>query len=1040
MKDEPSTLGSGLGSLFSDYVPYATTVQQLKVWLKEGQHKKPFTGQQVKAAGLGDWLRGDKEGLDWRWGMVGGSLVRIPVTAGLLGYAKGVVPRIAGASTNLAERNIYRKLLEQARQAGVTVGKGHASQYNPATAAISMAKGFNAPGVLAHELGHVNGGKGLIAANMIGKNGIGLGTLASMLAKDEDKSKRNAWIGTAFGGAMLASEVDASRRGYRAIRSLGGGRGSALKSYIGVPTYAAFAATPMLSHLLKKHMGGFDNEKRASEHVCGTNTCPDCGGVLKCKCGFPSGYTPPPRVDTADVCGHCRTKAAATSLEKAALGQPATTHAVMRVSDLAKKLQSKVRWSNFQKLPDEYGLGMVQKVDPKGFKFHDYAPVTQPPNVLFRGHGHPDVNARLPVNGTKHFGTPGLFNALNYMGGVGVKHEDTIGKARQATTQPLMDALQPLFKDTRLKGFVSQFTPSAADRFGRDYSLANSTGTLAKDVIARGADSRDMHEVALTGANKLLSTGLVQAPGDAMSEAALRYGELSSHPEWESIKSEFARWPGRFKQAATEPSTIGSGLGSLFSDYVPYAPSGARRAGAASLMAERIGEKPGALLKYPMISQILAMMGGGITGGITAEMTRGAPVPTALAAIAPYLVTQGLKRHRIKEISKLYKEKKRKRLSEVDSDGMVDDAMGSHRLGMAQANDAMRNRKYRDIGAIAEAGDTLPIATSMMGLGAAASLPFTQLIDHLESRKFINKEAAWTDQINGPAIPAYLAAAGLGSVGLMLAGKKLHKDLNDPNLPNLDRKEWDGLAKHVSGRDLLSAQIPNLNNAFFTRARNDEEAKQILGQYALHDPEVRKKLSILDPMGKKLRRQVQDHGIMAFDPAFGKASIVGHEAGHAKIEHTPGILQSLQRNLYQYSPLIAPLSAVGGLAAGLASKSTLGGLLAGTGIGLVGGAGMMFPEYMATHHGMKGLKSYKGGKFAQDGDWGRQLTALGTYGSLNVLPAALSGMFGGFIGKRRAEKRRAEAEREAREAGEDPENVVRMDENARNVEKAARAQ
>ena len=278
----------------------------------------------------------------------------------------------------------------------------------------------------------------------------------------------------------------------------------------------------------------------------------------------------------------------------------------------------------------------------------------------------------------------------------------------------------------------------------------------------------------------------------------------------------------------------------------------------------------------------------------------------------------------------------------------------------------------------------------------------------------------------------YLAAAGLGTAGLIAAGKKLHKDLNDPNLKNMPRGEWDGLAKHISRRDLLSAEVPGLSNAFFARAKNDAEAQGLLRYIALHDPVVRKKISILDPTLKNLRKQVQEHGIIAFDPTFGKASVVGHEAGHGKIEHTPGLMQSLQRNLYQYSPLIAPLSAVGGMAAGLATKNTLGGLLAGTGIGLLGGAGMMFPEYMATHHGMQGLKTYKGGKFAQPGDWGRQLTALGTYGALNVLPAALSGAFGGYIGGRR-KKRREQAEANL----EEPDNVIRMDEDSRKVEKAA---
>lgn len=453
----------------------------------------------------------------------------------------------------------------------------------------------------------------------------------------------------------------------------------------------------------------------------------------------------------------------------------------------------------------------------------------------------------------------------------------------------------------------------------------------------------------------------------------------------------------------------------MFSDFFPYAPSGARRAGAASLMAERIGEEPGALLKYPMISQILAMMGGGVAAGITSGVTDGARGPTAAAAIAPYLITQGLKRQRINKIERLYKTEKRKRLREVDASGMVDDATGSRKLGLAQAFDAMRNRKYRDIGAIAEASDTLPVAASMLGLGPAASLPFTQLIDQFEAQKFREKKAEWFDQINAPAIPMYLAAAGLGALGLRLAGKKLNSDLNDPNLPELPRDEWDGLTKHISGKTPLTAQVAGLNNAFFSRAENDAEARGLLSQYALHDPEVRKRLGVFDPRGTNLVKQVKEHGLMAFDPAFGKGSVVGHEAGHAKIEHSPGILNRLQRDFYQYSPAIAPLTAVGGLAAGFASKSTLKGLLYGTGIGLLGGAGMMLPEAAASYYGLKGLKDYKGGKFQQKGDLKRQLTALATYGSLNVLPAAITGALGGYVSKRRAEKRQREEEQEASE-------------------------
>ena len=577
-------------------------------------------------------------------------------------------------------------------------------------------------------------------------------------------------------------------------------------------------------------------------------------------------------------------------------------------------------------------------------------------------------------------------------------------------------------------------TQEAAANRGSLASVAQATGNPAAAVYTAGKLTGDMFNSQADARKSQASLAAAQAGFDARNA---QRRQMYPDAQWAAMKPA-ERGPimrqlrKQGKNASDdEPSTIGKGLGTLFSDFVPYAPSGARRSGAASLMAERIGTDPGILLKYPMLSQVAAMLGGGALAKPVYDAT-GSVGGAAATGILPYMLVQAFKRNRIQEIDRDYKTKPRKRLREVGSDDMVEDAMGSHRLGMAQANEAMRTRKYRDIGAIAEAADTLPVATTLMGLGPGMSLPLTQLIDQLESRKFINKQADFSDQISGPAIPMYLAAAGLGTAGLMAAGKKLHNDLNDPNLKNMPRGEWDGLSKHISKRDLLSAEVPGLSNAFFARAKNDAEAQGILRYIALHDPVVRKKISILDPTLKNLRKQVQEHGLIAFDPTFGKASVVGHEAGHGKIEHTPGILQGLQRHLYGLSPVIAPLSAVGGMAAGLATKNTLGGLLAGTGIGLLGGAGMMFPEYMATHHGMQGLKTYKGGKFAQPGDWGRSLTALGTYGALNVLPAALSGAFGGYIGGRR-KKRREQAEANL----EEPDNVIRMDEDARKFDKAA---
>ena len=911
-------------------------VQELKAWLNSGDKNDPIHQSDKvkkidrpevnkKASAIADWMRGDDKGLDWRWGLLGSSLVGLPVDMATNVYTGNVIPRVAGAPQNLNERRLYRSLLDSAKGLNVNVVPPNASKtqmhmsnqttlsdkirsligrpqksiqlrsslYNPLHKEVVLVKGMKAPGVLAHELGHAAGGKGMIAANVIGKQGLGIATLLSLLSRDKEDGKRGAMLGTALGGAILTSELDASRRGYRMLRDLGSGRKAALKAFIGIPTYLAATATPLLAHHTKSRMGGYDTEKRAAKW----------DKLLR----------------IGDLSERSANRLAAMTAD--------------RSQSAADKLMT--MWRNSSEAPSE-----LIPLSGRSFGLRDIRKAMQPKTLLADMTQMPHPRDRVPSPKT----------IVNYL--------------------------------------------------------------------------------------RKLEAGTVRSPADALDDIA--------EPQVKNLLDDIFKK--KASDDADEPSAIGKGLGTLFSDFFPFAPSGARRAGAASLMSERLGRDPGLLLKYPMLSQILAAAGGGALAGVAVDK-KSDPSTTLLAAVAPYLAVQGLKRRKINKIDREYKDtKKRKRLREVNAEGMVDAAMGSHRLGMAQAFEAMRTRKLRDIGAIAEAGDALPVATTMIGLGPAASLPLTQLIDHLEAGRFREKKAgitdqvddSWTDQVNAPTIPLYLAAAGAGLGGLVLSGKKFHNDLNDPNLKSMPRSEWDGLLKHVAGRDLLSAQVPGLNNAFFARAKNDDEARSLLG-YALHDPRVLRRL-ILNPSGSKMIDQMQDHGTAMFDPAFGKASVIGHEAGHAKIEHTPGILQSLQRKLYHLSPVIAPFSAVGGMAAGLASKSPLGGLLAGTGIGLIGGAGMMLPEYMATRHGMKGLETYQGGKWKQDGDWKRQLTALATYGSLNVLPSSLAGLLGGYIGKRRARKKQEEAEQEVREASENPDNVTRMDESARNSEKAASIQ
>lgn len=267
-----------------------TTVPQFKAWLKDGDHKKPFKGQMVKAAVVADWLRGDDEGADWRWALLGSHLATVPVGIGAKLYADKVIPAVAGAPRNLAERDMVRKLTAMAEESGdlrVVKAKDSALQaqmdaqptlgnmlrhllgkeekpaqigsaYSPMTEEIVLAKGQKGPAILAHELGHARGGGALFLANVLGKAGLGTLPVLSLMSQDEDKGHKLALAGTAVGGGMLASELDASRRGYRMIRDLGGSRKAALKSFIGIPTYLAAGSIPLLAHHMKKRMGGYD--------------------------------------------------------------------------------------------------------------------------------------------------------------------------------------------------------------------------------------------------------------------------------------------------------------------------------------------------------------------------------------------------------------------------------------------------------------------------------------------------------------------------------------------------------------------------------------------------------------------------------------------------------------------------------------------------------------------------------------------------------------------------------------------------------------
>jgi hypothetical protein len=197
-------------------------------------------------------------------------------------------------------------------------------------------------------------------------------------------------------------------------------------------------------------------------------------------------------------------------------------------------------------------------------------------------------------------------------------------------------------------------------------------------------------------------------------------------------------------------------------------------------------------------------------------------------------------------------------------------------------------------------------------------------------------------------------------------------------------------------------------NAFYTKPTNDHQS-QGLANYVqnlarMEAPAKEELMPIRNRLNERqmLINRLEGHGAVVADQNS-TAGVLAHEAGHARIEHTPGFLQLLQRHLYPHASVIAPLSGVGSMAAGLASGSTLSGALLGTGIGLVSGLGTIGPEAAASYYGLKGLQDYKGGALSS-GQVSPLVAALSTYLAAGVLPSTLAGAAGGWVSGKRKKK------------------------------------
>jgi hypothetical protein len=492
-----------------------------------------------------------------------------------------------------------------------------------------------------------------------------------------------------------------------------------------------------------------------------------------------------------------------------------------------------------------------------------------------------------------------------------------------------------------------------------------------------------------------------------------------------------------------EPQMLADSFGAGLIDYVPLMPTTARRAGAAHLMSERMGEDPSFLVKNPLASQLIPLSltaGGALTGNR----------PAALLGLASLAAMQYARRREMLNIQERYKgHKKKKRLDSAGVRDLVQEDHpiskfgfgGSKRLGLVQAQESMKARRYKGLPASSEVGDIL--TASSFG----AYNPIAQFVDDINAKRLRNNddkdrwqdvegdEISANDQRKGTVLPYYLAAAGTGSIVGSLAHPLMLSDLLKGD--RLDRHKWRGLANEVlqsrntpflmkspspydgfylgdggfggGARDTLrehyaSAAASGADPQIFEEHPDlllsaSPELKRLAKTGRYSSAGARAKLT--DDIALKMKRD----GLISIGDTMSMAPVVAHEAGHAKIDRSPGVVKFLQDYLYPLRPFTAPLASAGSFGAGMLTKSPWLGALAG---GLTGSAihsGTIVPEFMASVHGLEGLQKYDGGKHYNSNNAKALRAALSTYLATTTLPSVFAGAAGGLLTKLREKER-----------------------------------
>lgn len=165
------------------------------------------------------------------------------------------------------DRGIRASLEKAAASKGVKISESEFSPYGPGAYVDSSksihitpkTKDYFKPGILAHELGHVEQSKLLRSGAMhgIGKIGVGASGLTAAFTGNESTAKKAALAGAGLSAGVIASEISATARGIKHLRK-GGIKGlRSLTPGVGLATYAAMAATPALTYKVKKALGGY---------------------------------------------------------------------------------------------------------------------------------------------------------------------------------------------------------------------------------------------------------------------------------------------------------------------------------------------------------------------------------------------------------------------------------------------------------------------------------------------------------------------------------------------------------------------------------------------------------------------------------------------------------------------------------------------------------------------------------------------------------------------------------------------------------------